>query len=79
MSTLDKETARALIGCRIIDLKIDCWNAREHHIEYVNDVVEIVLDDGTILRPMVCETDFGEYAVEMTIENKGGRLCPATR
>lgn len=42
--------------------------------ETVFDVVEIELDDGTLMRPNVCETEGFNYLVEMLVvkPKKGG-------
>lgn len=68
MGVLTKAMSRALAGKRIVRIEIERRNVREHAPEYVHAFDYLVLDDGSVLRPVVAETDFGEYVVELVKE-----------
>ncbi len=62
-------TARALKGRRIVSVKLHPFDPSNGQ-EAATDPV-IMLDDGSILRFSVQETDVGEYGVELCV-TKGG-------
>ena len=63
--------SRGIVGKRVARIdQARVWTGRE----FVWNVNAIVMEDGTRLCPMTCETDFGEYQVEVLVFTslKGG-------
>ena len=59
--------SEAAVGRKIIRVEQQRKNIRQTGRVVVTDVTAIVLDNGTKLVPIVRETDFGYYAVEIEV------------
>lgn len=62
---MTKREADRLVGRRIVAVRQTRWNVRKSYSKFVNDFVEIELDNGAAIRAIVQETDFGDYAIEL--------------
>jgi hypothetical protein len=60
--------ARDVTGKRIVGIRQRVINARDYgKAMMVADVLAIVLEDGTELRPIAGETDFDFYTVDFVV------------
>lgn len=59
--------SRGVVGKRIKRIIQNRRLTRECGGDVAVDVHAIELDDGTQIKPVVAETDFGEYCVEMIV------------
>ena len=64
---------RDVIGRRIIGVKQRTLRTRTHGTESAVSLDAIVLHDGTEIRFVVAETDFGEYIVQGVIRKPNNR------
>ena len=71
---------KGIVGKRIVKVIQELTPTREHgHKQSKWDVHGLMLEDGTMLVPMVHETDFADYVVDVHVVKgkvkKAGRVC----